>query len=204
MAGRVPSAQRRAMLISAGITIAQREGGRAVTLARVAAAWGVSKPIAYRLFSSLPELLKCMEQQVVAQYERAIMHALLDHKARGASQKEILEVLAHTYISYSLEDGAVYDTIAAALTALKGSEDAVTEVSPQLLAVIKDSFDLDGQTALPFLLMFQGAADNLVIFVSRGAFTRSAAIAHLVSLFTPRLGMNTSNDPVCAVGTEFS
>ncbi|MFD6134129.1 TetR/AcrR family transcriptional regulator [Isoptericola sp. NPDC060257] len=183
---RVPAAARRTMLVAAGIEIARAEGGRAVTLARVAEACGVTKPIAYRLFGSLADLLLQMERHVVAGYETVVSDALDRAAARGASRPELLDVLARAYVEHSLGAGEVYDTVSAARTAAEDVEQHVFELpgsAPRLAEVL----GIPAARATGVLVMFLGAADNLVAAVQAGLLDRDAAVDHLVALFAPQL-----------------
>lgn len=198
-ATRVPAARRREMLVAAGVEIARVEGGRAVTLARVAEACGVSKPIAYRLFDSLADLLTQMERQIVADYETVVADALHEAQREGASPAELLEILAQTYVGYSLGEGAVYDTVSAARAATEEVEDHFFEVPETFILLCREMFGVPagGETAL--LVMFQGAADSLVTAIQAGAVEQEAAVDHLVALFAP-LARTTSVTAAHAAG----
>ncbi|MFJ9388443.1 TetR/AcrR family transcriptional regulator [Nocardioides sp. NPDC101246] len=185
VATRVPATQRREMLVTAGVEIARAEGGRAVTLARVAEACGVSKPIAYRLFDSLADLLTQMERHVVAGYETVVDDALDDAMRSGASRAELLEVLTRTYVSHSLGAGAVYDTVSAARAATEEVEEHFFEVPESFARFCRDNLGLPAGDETAVLAMFQGAADNLVLAIQAGAVEQAAAVDHLVALFAP-------------------
>ncbi|MBC7275652.1 TetR/AcrR family transcriptional regulator [Nocardioides sp.] len=181
---RLPAAQRRELLVAAGVEIARAEGGRAVTLARVAEACGVSKPIAYRLFDSLTDLLTLMERQVVADYEAAVIGALEDARRDGASPAELLSVLARTYVDHSLGAGAVYETVSAARAATEEVEDHFFEV-PDAFSRIWEMLGLPAGEETALLTMFLGAADNLVTAIQAGVIEQDAAVDRLVALFAP-------------------
>lgn len=186
-ATRIPATQRREMLVAAGVEIARVEGGRAVTLARVAEACGVSKPIAYRLFDSLADLLTQMERQVVADYERVVIDALSDARRAGASPAGLLDVLTRTYVGHSLGEGAVYDTVSAARTATEEVEDHFFEVPEAFSWVCREMFGTPAGEEIALLAMFQGAADSLVTAVQAGVIEQDAAVDHLLTLFSPLL-----------------
>lgn len=182
---RLPAAQRREMLVAAGVEIARAEGGRAVTLARVAEAGGVSKPIAYRLFDSLADLLTRMERQIVTGYEAVVLEALEDAQRAGASPTELLSVLARTYVDHSLGAGAVYDTVSAARAATEEVEDHFFEVPEAFSWVCREMFGAPAGEEIALLAMFQGAADSLVTGIQAGAIEHDAAVDHLIALFAP-------------------
>lgn len=191
-ATRIPATQRREMLVAAGVEIARAEGGRAVTLARVAEACGVSKPIAYRLFDSLADLLTQMERQVVAGYETVVSEALDDAQRSGSSRAELLEVMARTYVGHSVGVGAVYDTVSAARTA---TEEHFFEVSESFSRVCRESFGVPAGDETALLAMFHGAADNLVVAIQAGAVEQEAAVNHLVALFAPLMSTDSGKRP---------
>lgn len=184
---RIPAAEREAMLVEAGIEIARAEGGRSVTLARVAEACGVTKPIAYRLFADLPDLLAQMQQRILAGYEAVIAQALRRAMASGASRAELLEVLSRTYVEHNLADGAVYDTVSAALAATAAAEEPLLTLPDSYLALARDLFGLPAGQETAAVAMFLGAADYLVAAVQTGLVTSQDAIAQLTSLFAPLL-----------------
>lgn len=187
MNARVPAEQRRDMLVGAGIEIARAEGGRAVTLARVAEACGVSKPIAYRLFDSLADLLVQMERRVVDGYVRVVTEALTDAVKVGAGRAERLAVLVESYVDHSLGEGAVFDAVSGARAAAEGTKEHLFELPDPLVDLGAGVFGLAREQAVPLVIMFQGAVDYLVVGVEAGAVSREAAIAHVIDLFTPQL-----------------
>ncbi|MFI2102797.1 TetR/AcrR family transcriptional regulator [Isoptericola sp. NPDC019693] len=183
---RVPAAERRAMLVAAGVEIARAEGGRAVTLARVAEATGVTKPVAYRLFDSLADLLLQMERHVLAGYETVVTGALERAAARGASRAELLGVLAAAYVDHSLGAGEVYDTVSAARTAAEHVDQHVFEL-PASAPQLAEALGIPPDRRTGTLVAFLGAADNLVAAVQAGVLDRDTAVDHLVALFAPQL-----------------
>jgi AcrR family transcriptional regulator len=182
---RLPATQRREQLVAAGVELARAEGGRAVTLARVAEACGVSKPIAYRLFDSLTDLLTRMERQVVADYEAAVIGALEDARRDGASPAELLSVLARTYVDHSLGAGAVYETVSAARAATEEIEEHFFEVPEAFSRIWREMLGLPAGEETTLLTMFLGAADNLVTAIQAGVIEQDAAVDRLVALFAP-------------------
>lgn len=184
---RVPAVQRRVMFVEAGIEIARAEGGRAVTLARVAEACGVTKPIAYRLFTGLTDLLGQMHERIVEGYETTIREELEGAAARGTSGRRLLEVLVRYYVGHSLGAGAVYDTVTAALAA------TVPAVEPRLVlpriypSLARELFHVSERQETAVTVMFLGAADHLVSAVQTGALSRADAVEQLTDLFATYL-----------------
>lgn len=184
-ATRVPSTERRQMLVEAGIEIARTQGGRAVTLARVAEACGVSKPIAYRLFDSLTDLLVHMERHVVAEYEAVVINSLANADTTEASRRQRLATVTSAYIHHGLGAGAVYDTVLAARIATEDASENFYEFPDAFLALARDHLGVPEGQEIPVLAMFQGAADYLVKAVEAGVLGADAAIDHLLALFAP-------------------
>ena len=174
------------MLVAAGVEIARAEGGRAVTLTRVAEACGVTKPIAYRLFDSLTDLLAQMERHVLAGYETIVTQALDHAEETGAAQAELLEVVASAYVNYSLGEGAVFDAVSAARTAAEGAEEHTFELPDSYLR-FANALGVPPGRATGLVVMFVGAADALVEAIQAGVLDRETAIGHLVALFVPQL-----------------
>lgn len=192
---RVSSEQRRRMLVSAGIEIARTDGGRAVTLARVAEAGGVSKPLAYRLFDSLADLLLQMERQIIAQYEAVMLEALARGTAAALPGRDLLALLAGSYVDHSLGVGAVFDTVSSARVATQPMAEHSLELPHQFILAMADTLALTHDAATAYVTMFTGAADSLVVAVEAGLVTREDAIGHLVALFAPRLPVDLDVGP---------
>ncbi|HLS92057.1 MAG TPA: hypothetical protein VK015_00920, partial [Microbacterium sp.] len=126
-------------------------------------------------------------QAIDADYEALIADALRRAAAAGAPQAGLLGVLARTYIEHSLGDGAVYDTVTAALAAAAPADDRPLALSDSQLALARDLFAQSAERGPVAIVMFLGAADALVDAVRDGLVEREDAIAHLVDLFLPLL-----------------
>lgn len=188
---RMASSRRRQLLIEAGIVIAREEGGRAVSLARVAERCGVSKPIAYRHFGTLAALLEEMQRHVVGGYESAVTEAMGDARL---VHSDAVAVIAKAYIEHSVGDGAVYEAISAARVALEGATEETFVLPERYVELVTETFGMPREAAVPLLVMFLGAADNLVAAVHAGAIAPTQAVDHLTGLFTAGL--------VSSVGTR--
>lgn len=178
---RLPSAKRRQQLIEAGIEIAREEGGNAVSLARVADRAGVSKPIAYRHFGTLTGLLGEMHREVVAGYERAVAEAVTASRDETGGA---VAVIAAAYVDHSLGLGGVFKAITAARTAAEGMGGETFAPPETYVELAMQGVGLSREAAVPLIVMFLGAADNLVAAVQAGVLTRDAAVVHLVDLFS--------------------
>lgn len=184
MAGksRVAAPERKRMLVRAGIDIARREGGKAVTLARVAEECGVTKPIAYRLFDSLADLLLQMEREVVAGYLAVMEGALARAKTDGASRSDIFRRLARAYLEHGLGEGAVYDVVASARTAAS-DVDEINYGIPDAKRFADAVWDLPDDERTARVIMFDGAVDSLILALRAGIMDVDSAVEHLTKLF---------------------
>lgn len=182
---RVAAPERRRILILAGIDIARREGGRAVTLARVAEECGVTKPIAYRLFESLADLLLQMEREVVAGYMAVMDDALEKARADGASRSDVFRRLARAYLEHGMGEGAVYDVIAAARTAAIVATDAgqIRYEVPDSRRFAAAVWDLPDDELTTRVIMFDGAADAIILALQAGLLELGDAVEHMARLF---------------------
>ncbi|WP_244858013.1 TetR/AcrR family transcriptional regulator [Agromyces archimandritae] len=196
---RLSAAERRRRLIDAGVAIAREEGGASVTLARVAARTGVTKPIAYRHFGTLPDLLAALHEAILDRYGQVVREAL---DAAGSRPRERLAAIARAYITHGLGEGAAYDAVTAARIVAGGPAEPDFVVPERLEQVFVDAFDLDGDRAAPLIVMFIGAGDGLVESVNAGVLSTELAIASLVDLFGRMLAEPGAPSPVSSSERE--
>jgi AcrR family transcriptional regulator len=116
---RLSREDRRAQLLDSAAAIVRAEGVDALTLARVAEAAGVTKPIAYGHFETRAGLLKALYLRIDEQQCEAARMAL-DAKAR--TLEEAVQVLAEAYVDCVLHVGTAFGAITAALSAIPDTE----------------------------------------------------------------------------------
>ena len=182
---RVAAPERRQMLIQAGIDIARREGGRAVTLARVAEECGVTKPIAYRLFDSLADLLYQMGRQVLAGYMAVLDEELDQAREEQASRSDVFRRLTRAYLEHGMGEGAVFDVIAAAHTATVVATDAehARYEMPDSHRFASAVWDLSERELTAQVIMFDGAADALILALHAGILDLDESVEQMTRLF---------------------
>lgn len=173
---RLAASERRRHLIDTAVEMARRDGVSALTLARVAEAGGVSKPIAYQHFETLGGLLAAVYEEVGADYESAVVGAL----EAGASQP--FRMLCEAYVDCSLSRGALLEEVGAALAAAghEGRAVRIAMVDRYAQLVARALPEAADPTALTTALL--GAADRLCEAVVAGRIDRGAAVATLTSL----------------------
>lgn len=182
---RFAAAQRREQLLEVATDLARRDGTGSLTLARVAQAAGVSKPVAYQHFGTLAGLLAAMYERIGAQYEAAVI-APLAERARGADRHHALRALCAAYVDHGLGPGAVHDEVGAALQALDpGDRTARTDVADRYSGLISGVFGIPEEQAYRLSVAFLGSADRLCEAVLAGRMSRDLAVGTLVDLFSP-------------------
>src|SRR5438128_856223 len=88
---RMSAAARKELLLETALRMAREDGAGSLTLAKVADACGVSKPIAYQHCASLTVLLLEMLQRVGAVYEDTVMQVMADYRQSGVSTERALQ-----------------------------------------------------------------------------------------------------------------
>jgi AcrR family transcriptional regulator len=110
---RLSNAERRKQLLAVALGILREEGADRLTLGRLAARAGVSKPVAYDHFGTRSGLLIALYQSLDAEHAEALRSALA---TGGRSLGETAGVLAAAYIHCSADTGGEWQAIGAALS----------------------------------------------------------------------------------------
>lgn len=185
---RISAAQRREQLLTSALELARAEGAGSVTLARVAEASGVSKPIAYQHFGSLAGLLGAMYDRIAEFFEEAVLARVRADREAGGGPASLLRGLCETYLDCNLDSGVLHDDIAAALIAAGDvSRTARTQVADNYVYIVRDTFGFDHARAYGLVVLFLGGADRLCDAVVAGRLDRDRAVAQLHDLFEPAL-----------------
>ncbi|WP_416983236.1 TetR/AcrR family transcriptional regulator [Streptomyces sp. T028] len=183
---RVPAAERKELLLETALRMAREDGAGSLTLARVADACGVSKPIAYQHFSSLAGLLRAMFQRVGVEYEERVMEVMAAHRASPAATAQALRALCDAYVACTLENGALHADIGAALVAVGESGSVVHgDDAERYAGLVAELLGLDPRDAYALTAGFLGAADRLSEAVIARRLTRDEAVDVLMRLFPP-------------------
>lgn len=185
---RLPGPERREQLLETAIDLARDEGVGQLTLARVAVAAGVTKPIAYQHFGTLLGLLQAMYAVVGDEYRAAVVDGLSAAAKAGVDKPGLVHVLCEVYVGYSLERGALHEEIGAALVAA-GDPDGATraDVEDQYADFVGEIFGLDRRRAYLLAVVFLGAADRVCEAMVSGRASREEGVAVLEGLFIPQV-----------------
>ncbi|GAA3774316.1 hypothetical protein GCM10023083_09110 [Streptomyces phyllanthi] len=171
-------------MLETALRTAREEGAGSLTLARLADACGVSKPIAYQHFGSLAGLLAAMFQRVGAEYEETVMEVMAAYRETGTAADSALRALCDAYIACTLENGALHADIGAALVAAGERPGAVfADDAERYCPLVAELVGLDQRTAYALTTAFLGAADRLCEAVIAGRLRQDEAVEVLVRLF---------------------
>jgi len=170
--------ERRDQLLDTAAAIVRSEGADALTLARVAADAGVTKPIAYKHFETRVGLLKALyrridDQQIVA------ARSSLDHNA--STLEECAAVLARSYVECVLHIGREFGPVTAALATTPEIDEILRtgreRYAATFLKALRRFVKLPAATGMPLLLGVVGAAETLSREVVASRLDSEAAIA---------------------------
>jgi AcrR family transcriptional regulator len=181
---RVSAAVRKQLLLETALRMAREDGAGSLTLARLADACGVSKPIAYQHFASLTGLLHVMLRRVGAEYEDRVRAAMAAHTEANHPTAQTLRALCDAYLACTLENGALHADIAATLIA-SGAPAAAVHVddAERYAGLVTELLGLDPRAAYVLTSAFLGGADRLCGAVAAGRCTRDEATDVLMRLF---------------------
>ena len=119
-AKRYPRQERRLQMLETAAAIVCSEGTDALTLARVASAAGVSKPIAYGHFETRAGLLAALYEHLDYRWEKATWIAI-ERDARNL--EDAATIIAAGYVDCVLQAGKVFGAIAAALAGTEAMDE---------------------------------------------------------------------------------
>ncbi|MDO5064864.1 MAG: TetR/AcrR family transcriptional regulator [Actinomyces bowdenii] len=185
---RMPAADRRRQLLDAALRTVRQDGVGELSLAGVARACGVTKPVAYSHFGTLVGLLQAVLEEVEAHYEAQVLGAVAEARAKGLSRVGLLEVLCRTYVETSIAHGAVHWEVTSALISQGRTPRLELRIRRRLVLVVQESFGLGQEAAELAVLSFLGAADSLCEEIRHAGLDRERAVRHLVALFGPMAG----------------
>jgi AcrR family transcriptional regulator len=186
---RMAKAQRRRQLLQAALAIVQDEGTEALTLARLAARAGVTKPIAYEHFGTRAGLLIALFRDYDDRTTEAVRAAL---KTGGRTLEDVAAILSAAYVDCCLsmgpEVGAVFD----ALSAGAETKEFLQSWREFLVAEFRKAFApfvrLAGRKDKSILVGLIGAAETLAAAATAGRASRTEAVAALARIMIGALG----------------
>ena len=182
-AKRYPRQERRTQLLETAAAIVLSEGTDALTLARVAAAAGVSKPIAYEHFQTRAGLLVALYEHLDSRWEEATWIAI---KRNARNLEDTVAIIAASYVDCVLQAGKVFGAIAAALAGTEEMDEFRHCQSVKYAELCRQS--LGRYTPLPesetraLMLGLIGAADTLSQAAAAERMARKDAIEALTRI----------------------
>ncbi|WP_439815488.1 TetR family transcriptional regulator [Zavarzinia sp. CC-PAN008] len=190
---RMTGAGRRQQMLDRAMTIVAEEGAAALTLARLAEACGVTKPIAYQHFGTREGLLAELFLHLGARHEAAAAVALSARAAGTLALPQFAHAIAAAFIDCAIDNGPLYTEIAAALAAAGAAHQAVRIGFVQrYAAAIRPVVALDDAAVHAFTVAYVGAAEHLSEAVLQGHVTRERAIATLCTMLVPVCAMRSA------------
>lgn len=188
---RLPAGQRRAQMLDIAMLLVKGEGVAGLTLARLAEASGVSKPIAYQHFGTREGLLSALYARLGQEHEAAANDAIAAGQKGQMSRGAVASAISAAFIDCVLDNGRLYTEIAAALAASgEAHQNERIDFARRYAAALAQFGDEESEDNYGFSLAFLGAGESLAAAVLRGDMGRSGAIETLrhLLLAMPRKG----------------
>lgn len=190
---RLAKPARREQLLDTALTLVREHGTDGLTLATLAEAAGVSRPIVYDHFGTRPELLLALYRQLDERHRLASEQAVRD---ATPTVDEIARVMGAAYFACAT-DMPEFDAISAAL---KGNPD-VQAVQHDMLDGYRDWM---AATLQPFSALTTaalrlrcvgvlGAAETLAAELNLGATSAEEAVSALTDLIVGSIGARQRN-----------
>lgn len=180
---RLTREERRLQLLETARLIVREEGADGLTLGRLAARAGVSKPVAYDHFETRSGLLIALYRWLDMELIEAFGTALA---ASGADRDETIEVLASAYIRCASNTEGDFHAVGAALA---GSEEKAIVLQELLdncaqmfLNVLQPHCDLPRPLLERRCVGLVGAAEGLSAAKIRGSLTEAEAVEAFIPL----------------------
>ncbi|HEY6493500.1 MAG TPA: TetR/AcrR family transcriptional regulator [Trebonia sp.] len=199
MAGqRLRHDERRAQLLDAASAVIEADGTEGLTLARVAAKAGVTKPIAYEHFKTRAGLLAALYQRLDERQTQAAQAALSN---QAHSLEEAATVLATAYVDCTLQLGREFGAITAELSASADLEPLLQEgrqryASTYRLAIEKFTSPPSAPDEAVMIGVI-GAAEALTREAASGRLRRLEAIGAISHILVSAVSTR-SPDGACA------
>lgn len=185
---RLSSSDRREQMLDVAAQMIRTEGVGALTLARLALAAGVTKPIAYQHFETREGLLSALYQRLGHHHEQAAAASLASLPSGKASAELAAGIVAGATIDCILENGDSYSAIIAALAASPqgGEMGAVLrrDIVHAYAHVLQRASGCSHDLALGLARALIGAGEALAAAVCEGEANRDDAVALLRTMLT--------------------
>jgi AcrR family transcriptional regulator len=180
MTKRMSKAERGRQLLDVAWSMVSEKGTDALTLADLAEAAGVSKPIAYNHFGTRSGLLAALYHDFDA-VQTAAMHKAL--AVNATSMTSAVDVVSAAYVDCAMTAGPRVSAIVAALAGSKDLEDVYAACRSRHHEEMRRAFApftaLEGARGEAAVTAMLGAADALAQAAAEGRLTRDLAIEML-------------------------
>jgi len=185
---RLSKAERRQQLLDTAISIIEKEGADALTLAHVAARAGVSKPVAYDHFETRTGLLLALLAQADSVYEGV---ARAQIAAAPQTLAAIAGIVAKAYVACAVEAGRAAVALTAAIEA-NGEVQSIALVSrnnhvQQFVEAFAPVLDGNQEAIRLTFLAMVAAANVLCHELTAGRIDEGAATTTLTRLLVSAL-----------------
>ena len=195
------SAERRVQLLDAAARVI-RERGPDVSMAAIAAAAGITKPILYSHFGDKAGLGAALAERVVAQLNETLLEGL----TAGASAVERLRATIGAFVDFVQREPELYGVLvrgAVAPDAGFGEAGLVSEIGNQITIVLRTALRAAGGDSGPAELWSYGIIGAVFVtaewWLARPIVTRDQLVDDLCRLLWDGLGSTGLNDVPTAV-----
>lgn len=188
---RMTGLDRRAQLLAKARDIIRKRGVADLTLATLADACGVTKPIAYNHFGSRENLLFELYRELGSDHEARARDAMAVVRNQADAAQKAGAVIATEFIDCTLQNGDLYDQIMAALRASPNGAQMCADLEAQITRSYSTALKAAGVDERRAGLLAQGligAGAGLATAVGRGQASRDEAIALLGQFIAPLIG----------------
>jgi AcrR family transcriptional regulator len=173
-------------MLTVAAALIRTEGVGALTLARLAIAAGVTKPIAYQHFETREGLLAALYQQLGHHHEQAVATSIAGLPLAETSIEHAAAIIAGAMIDCILENGHSYAAIISALDASPhGAAIGATlrrDIVQAYAKVLQQATGCSQILALGLARALIGAGEALAVAVGEAEMTRNDAVIILTTM----------------------
>lgn len=180
MAKKLAKPARREQLLDTALCVVAAEGTDALTLARLADAAGVTKPIAYEHFGTREGLLLALFKRFD---DKTAARVMTDMKSNPATLEAVVTIVARAYVSCFVSAGPVFGSILDALSATHETGNFRLAWRDELAKAIGELVSPYVAPTKPVLIGILGAAETLSETAAHGLLSEAEAFTALKSVF---------------------
>lgn len=187
-AKRMTGLDRRAQLLAKAKAIIRERGVAELTLATLADACGVTKPIAYNHFGTRENLLVELYRELGGAHEARARDATQAVRSETDAAQKAGAIIATEFIDCTMQNGDLYGQIMAALRASPNGAQICADLDAQITqsySTALKAVGVDGQRAGLLAHGLIGAGAGLATAVGRGQASRDEAITLLGQFIAP-------------------